>query len=177
MEEIQAIRSVTLEWQSPSPAHPEEHDLSGLNLLRGWRDGSLVMPPIGQVLGVRIGDVEHGRVHLEIPLRDFMTNHWGVVLGGMVATALDTALGCAVISVLPAGRDMAALDLNVQFLRAVRYRDMSVRVEATCMHFGRDRALAEARLTTTDERLCAFATMNSLIRAKQPGSDAPVRPT
>jgi hypothetical protein len=87
----------------------------------------------------------------------------------MVDIALDMALGCAVISVLPADRDMAALDLKVQFLRAVRYRDKSVRVEAKCVHSRCDRALAEARLTTTDERLCAFATMNSLIHTKQPG--------
>ncbi|HEY7485835.1 MAG TPA: PaaI family thioesterase [Streptosporangiaceae bacterium] len=158
------VRSVTLSWQ---PAGPMRPDLSGLDQLRGWRDGSIVMPPIGQALGVRFGEIEPGRVQFEMPLQEYMTNHWGVVLGGMLAVGLDTALGCAVMAAIPADRDMATLDLKVEFLRTVHYRDRSVLLDAECTHLGHNRVLAAARLTTPGGHLCALGTANALIRPKQ----------
>ena len=161
------VRSVTLSWQPAGPSHLVQPDISGLDQLRGWRDGSILMPPIGQALGVRLGEIEPGRAQFEMPLQEYMTNHWGVVLGGMLAAALDTALGCAVMAAIPADRDMATLDLNVEFLRTVRCRDRSVLLEAECTHIGHSRVVATARLTTPGGRLCALATANSLIRPKQ----------
>ena len=158
-------RSATLRWTVPGGGYAGSRTLSGLDCLRGWRDGSLTMPPVGQVLGVQFGEIEHGRLTLTMPLRDFMTNDWGVVLGGMVASALDVALGCVVMTVVPAECDVASLDLRVEFLRPVR--DGSVVVEAECVHVDRHRTLAIARLTTPDGRLCAVGTSSGLIRPKR----------
>ena len=46
-------------------------------------------------------------------------NPIGSVHGGVYATVLDSATGCAVHSVLAAGVGYTSLDLNVKFLRGM----------------------------------------------------------
>jgi uncharacterized protein (TIGR00369 family) len=95
--------------------------------------------------------------------REFHYNPLGTVHGGILATLLDTAAGCAVHSTLSAGVGYTSLDLTVKFLRPVTVASGALRCEGTVLSRGRTTALAEARLTDAKGRLVAHATSSCLL--------------
>jgi uncharacterized protein (TIGR00369 family) len=97
--------------------------------------------------------------------REFHYNPLGTVHGGVLATVLDTATGCAVHSTLAAGEGYTSLDLNTKFVRPVTVDSGRLRCRGTVLSRGRRTALAEARLTDGAGRLVAHATSSCLIFA------------
>ena len=67
-----------------------------------------------------IESVEEGVVIFTLTPHESHYNPLGVVHGGVLSTVLDTVLGCAVHSMLPAGWGYTSIDLNVSYLKAVR---------------------------------------------------------
>ena len=94
---------------------------------------------------------------------EFHYNPLGSVHGGVIATLLDTAAGCAVHTTLPAGFGYTSLDLTTKFLRPVTVGSGELRCEGTVVHRGRTTALAEARLFDARGRLVAQATSSCLL--------------
>lgn len=94
---------------------------------------------------------------------DYHYNPIGSVHGGVYATLCDSACGCAVHSLLPAGAFYTSLDLVTRFIRPVTTGTGPLRCEGTVQHLGARTALAEARLTGEDGKLYAHATSNCLI--------------
>jgi uncharacterized protein (TIGR00369 family) len=90
-------------------------------------------------------------------------NPIGSVHGGVFATLLDSALGCAVQTTLPAGMGYTSLDLHVKFLRPITVGTGRVRAIGITVHGGRRTALAEARMVDAEERLLAHATSTCLL--------------
>ena len=83
--------------------------------------------------------------------------------GGVLATLLDTATGCAVHTTLPAGVGYTSMDLSVKYLRPVTVESGTLRCVGTVLQRGRRTALAEARLTDGSDRLVAHATSTCLL--------------
>ncbi|MGW5698017.1 PaaI family thioesterase, partial [Streptomyces asiaticus] len=78
--------------------------LSGLDLMR-WvqSERPADIPTIGRLLGMRFDEVDPGRVVVSLDTRPDFANPLGTVHGGIAATLLDSAMGCAVHTTLPAG--------------------------------------------------------------------------
>jgi uncharacterized protein (TIGR00369 family) len=87
----------------------------------------------------------------------------GSVHGGVYATVLDSATGCAVMSVLPKGMGYTSLDLNVKFLRPITADTGKIRAVGTVLNSGRRTALAQAELFDPADRLLAHATSSCLL--------------
>jgi uncharacterized protein (TIGR00369 family) len=87
----------------------------------------------------------------------------GMVHGGWYATLLDSALGCAVQSMLPAGRSYTTVELGLNLVRAASQETGPLRAIATSIHTGRQMATAEARLLGSDGKLYAHATTTCLV--------------
>jgi uncharacterized protein (TIGR00369 family) len=94
---------------------------------------------------------------------EYHYNPAGVVHGGMAATLLDSAMGIAVLSSLPAGMIFTTLELKVNFLRAMTTTTGEVRAEGNVVHLGRTTAVVEARLTDATGKLLATASSTCLI--------------
>ena len=103
--------------------------------------------------------------------REFHYNPLGTVHGGMLATLLDTAAGCAVHTTLPAGVGYTSMDLSVKYLRPVTVASGTLRCVGTVLQRGRRTALAEARLTDAADRLVAHATSTCLLFDLPPAPD------
>jgi uncharacterized protein (TIGR00369 family) len=160
--QIQA-RSRTFSWADPALHAAHLGRRSGLELLHAMIAGELPPPPAMQMLGVESVAAEEGRVIITMPAQEFHYNPLGTVHGGVLATLLDTAVGCAVHSTLPAGRGYTSLDLATKFLRPVTIASGMLRCEGTVLSRGRGTALAEARLTDPAGRLLAHATSTCLL--------------
>jgi uncharacterized protein (TIGR00369 family) len=156
-------RTRTFSWADPALAATHLGRRSGLELLRAMIDGELPPPPVMAMMGAEGLAADEGRVVFTMPVREFHYNPLGTVHGGVLATLLDTAAGCAVHSVLPAGKGYTTLDLSSKFLRPVTTGSGTLRCEGTLLSQGRTTALAEARLTDPTGRLLAHATSTCLL--------------
>jgi uncharacterized protein (TIGR00369 family) len=136
--------------------------LDGLSALRAMMAGELPPAPIGVLLGFEPVEVEEGRVVFAVEPGPQHYNPIGSVHGGLAATLIDSATGCAVHSTLPAGVGYASTDLQVRFVRPITRDTGRILCEGTVVHRGRRLATAEARVTAGD-RLLAHGTASVLI--------------
>jgi uncharacterized protein (TIGR00369 family) len=90
-------------------------------------------------------------------------NPLGTVHGGWFATLLDSALGCAVHTMMPPGRGYTTAELSVNIVRALTPKVQRVRAEGRVIHCGRQLATADARLVGPDGTLYAHATTTCLV--------------
>jgi len=139
-----------------------ETPLSGLDQLRAWI-ASGRQPAIGDTLGLKLVEVEEGRVVFEGVPGLHVYNPIGTVHGGYAATLLDSACGCAVHSRLSASQAYTTLELKVAYHKAMRADTGPVRAEGRVISIGRRTAFAEARLTDASGRLYATATSTLLV--------------
>ena len=157
------LRTRTFSWQDRLTGAQAATELAGLDYLRAMQAGTLPAPPLLHTLNIWLESVESGVVVFGMTPAEFHYNPIGSVHGGVYSTLLDSAAGCAVHSLLPAGTGYTSQDLSVRFLRAIRVDTGPVRCMGTVRHLGRRTALAEATLETTGGKLLATATSNCLI--------------
>ncbi|MCX4459244.1 PaaI family thioesterase [Streptomyces sp. NBC_01340] len=156
-------RSRTYDWEDPTVSAAAVGQYSGLDFLREVQAGRLPAAPIAATLGMTLEEVEHGRVVFALVPGEEHYNPIGSVHGGVYATLLDSAAGCAVQSVLPQGMGYTSLDLNVKFLRPVTVDTGKVRAVGTVLNSGRRTALAQAELFDSRDRLLAHTTSSCLL--------------
>ncbi|MCX4987675.1 MULTISPECIES: PaaI family thioesterase [unclassified Streptomyces] len=156
-------RSRTYDWEDPTVSAAAVGRYSGLDFLREMQAGRLPAPPISATLGMTLEEVEHGRVVFALVPGEEHYNPIGSVHGGVYATLLDSAAGCAVQSVLPPGTGYTSLDLTVKFLRPVTVDTGTVRAVGTVVSSGRRTALAQAELFDAADRLLAHTTSSCLL--------------
>jgi uncharacterized protein (TIGR00369 family) len=156
-------RTRTYEWEDPELTAAAVGRVSGLEFLRDLAGGRLPAPPISATLDMALEEVEFGRAVFSLLPGEEHYNPIGSVHGGVFATLLDSAAGCAVQSTLPAGMAYTSLDLNVKFLRRITVDTGRVRAVGTVLNGGRQTALAEARLIDDQDRLLAHATSSCLL--------------
>ena len=150
-------------WEDPLQTAAVAAEVDGLTFIRMLAAGEVAPPPIATTLGFTVETVEEGRVVFGMQPAEFHYNPIGSVHGGVYATLLDSAAGCAVHTALPAGARYTSLDLTVKFLRPLTATSGPVRCEGLVVHMGGRTALAEARLTDEQGRLVAHATSSCLI--------------
>jgi uncharacterized protein (TIGR00369 family) len=157
-------RSRTYSWHDPLASFAAGAGMSGVEFLRAMAEGRIPKPPISETLGFEgLGEVEEGRVVFTMTPAEHHYNPIGSVHGGVYATLLDSACGCAVQSLLPAGDFYTSLDLSVKFLRGMSKDTGSVRCIGTVTHMGRRTALAEARIVDANGKVYATATSTCMI--------------
>ncbi|MGW3812530.1 PaaI family thioesterase [Streptomyces sp. NPDC005046] len=156
-------RSRTYDWEDPTVSAAAVGRYSGLDFLREMQAGRLPAPPISATLGMTLEEVEHGRVVFSLDPGEEHYNPIGSVHGGIYATLLDSAAGCAVQSVLPRGTGYTSLDLTVKFLRPITVETGKVRAVGTVVNSGRRTALAQAELFDAADRLLAHTTSSCLL--------------
>jgi uncharacterized protein (TIGR00369 family) len=159
--------SATLAWRDQGPLFATNATLSGLEYLRGLIDGTVVAPPVAQVLGIEVIRADEGSVEFSMPVREYFLNHLGLLAGGILSTVMDTALGCSILAAVKPDDDIVTLDLNVDFLRPVRGTSGPVTVTATVVSLGRSRALATCEATDATGQVCAVGKSSCLIRPKR----------
>src|SRR6266536_3575208 len=92
--------------------------MTGLESMRKVAAGELEASPMARLLNIRIVDGEEGRVVVTAEPTPEFENGLRIAHGGFAATLLDTPLGCAVNSVMPAGKVFTTLEMKINFTRA-----------------------------------------------------------
>jgi uncharacterized protein (TIGR00369 family) len=138
--------------------------MDGLEFIRALMDSELPPPPIAELLGFGPVEAGPGRVVFELVPEERHYNPIGAVHGGVAATLLDSAMGCAVQTTLPAGTGYTTLELKVNFVRALTVDTGPVRCEGEVVHRGGRVATAEGRIwEQATGKLVAHATTTCLV--------------
>ena len=137
--------------------------MTGLDFVRAIFSGKLPAPPIMQTVEPFDSTADPGLVVMySVPgFRHY--NPIGSVHGGYAAILLDSAMGLAVHSMLPAGSGYTTLEFKISFIRGMTKDTGPVRTEGKVLNVGRRAATAEARITDSKGRLLAHATTTCLV--------------
>jgi uncharacterized protein (TIGR00369 family) len=156
-------RSRTVTWYDPHALAGAGKGLAGVDFLRSVAAGELPGAPIAALIGSRIAEIEVGRVVFSCTPDESAYNPIGVVHGGLVCTLLDSAIGCAVHSTLPAGTSYTSTSITVNYLRAVTSGSGELRAEGRVTKPGRRMAFADATVVDGAGRIVATATGSCLV--------------
>jgi uncharacterized protein (TIGR00369 family) len=159
-------RTRTYSWQDPAAIVERLPGTPGLEVLKAIENGELPVPPIMNLIGLEEQDgasFEFGKARFSLRPQEFHYNPLGTVHGGVIATLLDSACGCAVHSVLSAGEGYTSVDLTTKYLRPVTAATGLITAEGTVLQRGSRTALASASLLDAKGKLLAYATSTCLI--------------
>lgn len=136
---------------------------AGLEMMNAMLRGELPYPPIAKTLDFMLIEVSEGRAVFQGTPGPAHLNPMGTIHGGWYATLLDSALGCAVHTMMPPGRGYTTAELGVNLVRAIGSKAPRVRAEGKVIHCGRQLATAEARLVGPDGTIYAHGTTTCLV--------------
>lgn len=131
---------------------------SGLDLLQRLVDGRYPSPPIAATMGFSLSEVSQGRAVFHGMPGERHLNPLGGVHGGWAATLLDSALGCAVHTVLDKGEAYTTAEFKVNLIRPLSAKTGEVVCEGRVVHRGKTLAVSEATLKDAGGKLLAFGT-------------------
>ncbi|MEO7369146.1 MAG: PaaI family thioesterase [Gemmatimonadaceae bacterium] len=163
MDQTSIDRTRTVTWRDPASGETAGMTLTGLEYLRAMARGEAPPPPLALMLGLSLDEIEEGRVVMTVVPEEFHYNPRGVVHGGLAATLFDSALGCAVQSLLPPAHAAPTQQLQINYIRPIRIETGKMFCSAQVIHKGKRSATAEGRLTDRDGKLYAHATGTFII--------------
>ena len=156
-------RERTVRWYDPIVGAGAGRSMAGLDYLRSMLAGELPPPPIAATLGFSLRSVEIGEAEFVGTPDESVYNPIGVVHGGLVCTLLDSALGCAVHTTLPAGVGYTSIELKVNYLRPVTAASGELVARGWVTKSGRRVAFADGDVRDGNGTVLATATGSCLV--------------
>ena len=156
-------RQISASWSDPAALAEAGRTMSGIEFLRAIRDGRLPAPPIAELLGFKLVEVDSGHAVFEVMPGEQHYNPIGVVHGGLAMTLLDSAMGCAVHSHMPAGGGYTTLEAKTNLVRPVTSKTGLLRAIGKVLHLGSRVATAEGRLVDGGGKVYAHATTTCIV--------------
>jgi uncharacterized protein (TIGR00369 family) len=115
-------------------------------------------------IGASLGDIEPGRVTIELPWQQGLTQQHGFLHAGMVAAALDSACGYAGSTLMPADAGVLTIEFKINLLAPAQ--GTRFRMEGLVIKPGRTITVAEGRAYALhDGREKLIATMGATLMA------------
>jgi uncharacterized protein (TIGR00369 family) len=154
-------RAYAWEDQSSTMIAAGTHD--GLAILQAIGREELPLPPALRTLDISPVEAEPGRVSFTLVPSEFHLNPFGLVHGGVLAALIDTAMGCAVHSLLPVGAGYVTSELNVRYLRPAGLASGALVCMGEVVKPGRRSMVVQARVTDDSGREIAIGGCTCLV--------------
>ena len=149
--------------ETPAPTVGARYALSGLEYMRQLMTGEVPPSGMGQLMNFKLVEVSEGRAVFTIEPDERHYNGLGIAHGGLAATLLDSALGCAINTMMPAGKIFTTLEMKINYVRPLRRETGEVRCEASVIHVGGRVATAEGRIVDASGKLYAHGTATCML--------------
>ena len=131
--------------------------MSGLEIFNAMLLGKMPYASVGKTLDYSPVTVALGEIVFQgSPQANFL-NPMGTVHGGWYGTLLDSAMGCAVHTIVPAGRGFTTAEYSVNIVRGAKVGGV-YRTIGKVVHAGRQMATAEGRIVDADGKIYAHGT-------------------
>ena len=137
--------------------------LTGLEYMRQLMTGEREPSGMARLMNMRLVEVEEGRAVFTVEPDERHYNGLGIAHGGLAATLLDSALGCAINTMMPAGRVFTTLEMKINYVRPMRRETGEVRCEARVLHVGGRVGSAEGRIVDAQGKLYAHGTATCML--------------
>ena len=141
----------------------DRRKLSGLEYMRQVMTGEVPPSGMGQLMNFKLVEVSEGRAVFTIQPDERHYNGLGIAHGGLAATLLDSATGCAINTMMPVGKIFTTLEMKINFVRPMTRDTGEVRCEANVIHVGGRTATAEGRIVDRDGKLYAHGTATCML--------------
>jgi uncharacterized protein (TIGR00369 family) len=117
------------------------------------------------LIGARLAAVEPGRVEVELPFRDDLTQQKGFVHGGILGMIADSACGYAAFSLMPAGCSLVTVEYKINILAPARG---AVVARGEVVKPGRTLTVARAEVYSREGRHIATMQQTLMMLADTP---------
>lgn len=151
-------RQRVVDWQAPGPVAKAAAGMSGLETLRAIRDGILPPPPMARLIGFEMRVADPGRIVMELDPDESLENTIGLLHGATAAALLDTAMGCAISTMLPVGQASVTLDFKLTYLRPLSIKSGTISAEGKVVKLGRQTSYVEGFVRDGAGNLAVHAT-------------------
>lgn len=157
----------TVKWQDAAATRAAAHGRTGLEIMRGIRDGTLPSPPIARLMDFHVDVAEPGQIVMGLEPHEALENPAGLIHGAVAAALLDTAMGACVHTLLPADKISVTLDLKITYLRPLTTASGRLTASGKVLNLGGRNAYVEGELRNGAGELAAHAVGNfSIISAR-----------
>jgi uncharacterized protein (TIGR00369 family) len=163
------VRERIVTWSDPADAIAAARGLTGREVLEAMAARRIPPPPVAQLLGMEFITIGDGHVEMALESAEYLYNTIGSVHGGVLATVLDSVMGCAVATKLDAGTRYTTLDLHIRFVRAPTIESGRLRAIGHVLHLGSRTATTEGNVMDAAGRLCAHGTGACLLFPRTDG--------
>ena len=137
--------------------------LTGLEYMQQVMTGEVRPSGMAQLMNFHLVEVREGHAVFTIQPDERHYNGLGIAHGGLAATLLDSATGCAINTMMPAGKIFTTLEMKVNYVRPMTRETGEVRCEARVIHVGGRTATAEGRIVDCDGKLYAHGTATCML--------------
>jgi uncharacterized protein (TIGR00369 family) len=162
-DETEQVRERTYEYSFGEATKSADLSLSGLELFQNRLAEGNFRPPIADTLDFQLESVEEGKTRFVCTPQEFHYNPMGTVHGGLAGTLLDSAMGCAVHTTLPAGVAYTTLEFQINLVRAMTTETGPVKIDGWTVHRGRRMATAEGRITDANGKVYAHGSTTCMV--------------
>ena len=136
---------------------------TGMQIFEAMLRGEIPQPPISQTMNFLLVEAEPGRVQFQGQPKFEHYNPMATVHGGWIATLLDSALACAIHTLLPVGKGYTTVELKVNYVKALTDRVPLVRAVGEVIYSGGKIGTSHGRLVGPDGTLYAHATTTCIV--------------
>ena len=117
--------------------------------------------PYYQLLKISLDQIDDGFARFRMPFRKELTQAYGVVHGGAIATLADTSVAFAMMTMIQPGEKVTTVEFKINFLAPITEDDMIG--EARIINRGKRLALADMEVKTDAGKLIAKGLANYII--------------
>ena len=161
------MNSRNYSWADAKQTAEAGQRMAGIDYLRAMMNGSLPRCSYQETMDYDLVEVAEGRVVFEGRPQEFTLNPLGTVHGGHFAGMLDSAMGCAIHSLLGAGQFYTTLEFKLNMVRPLPVDGSLIRAVGEVLHPGRKIATSEAKLVDENDKLYAHSTCSCMIFAAE----------
>ena len=136
--------------------------MTGLEQMQFMLSGNAPPPSISKTLEYKLVSVALGEAIFEGAPSSMMLNPMQTVHGGWYGTLLDSAMGCAVHTMMPVGRGYTTAEYSINLVRGAKV-GVVYRAIGKVLHSGKQLATAEAKIVDQDGKLYAHGTTTCLV--------------
>lgn len=155
--------TLNVEWHDSAPVSAKWMEMDGRSFLDALAKREIPLPPILEVLGIEEGALGDGWIEFAMHPQAFMMNLAGTLHGGVLATLVDSALTCALVTRLPKGFAAVSIDLQMRFFRPARMSAGRLTARAEVVHMGSTIGATQGEIRDARGKLIVHATSSLAI--------------
>ena len=125
--------------------------------------------PYYQLLKITLEEIDVGFTRFRMPFRKELTQAYGVVHGGAIATLADTAVAFAMMTMIHPGERVVTVEFKINFLAPVSEGQMIG--EARVINKGKRLALADMEVKTAEGKPIAKGLATYIILSPPGGGE------